>query len=342
MTLTTHSDRILTANPNVYTMFPVQDQDVWRMYKKHMDCFWRCEEVDLSQDLDDWNNKLTNDERYFLSMIIAFFAGSDGIVLENLGLRFMNEVQLPEMKAFYGFQIMMENVHSEMYSLLIETYINNKTRKRELFESIHNFPCIRKKADWAQKWIRDYDSCFAKRLVGFACVEGLFFSASFAAIYWIKNRGYLPGLTFSNELISRDESLHTEFALLIFHKLHERLMESEIHEIITEAVRIEQEFITESLPCSLIGMNNGRMKQYIEFVADRLAVQLGVSKIFNSLNPFPFMELISIESKVNFFERTNSEYSLSSKKTSSSSCHNTENDETASDESIIFNLTTDF
>ena len=311
----TADDPILTPNPNVYTLFPVHDQDVWKMYKKHMDSFWRCEEVDLSKDLADWNDKLSDDERYFLSMIIAFFAGSDGIVLENLGLRFMRDVQLPEIKAFYGFQIMMENVHSEMYSLLIETYIHDRQEKQKLFDAIHHFPCIGKKAAWAQRRIHDQDSSFAKRLVAFACVEGLFFSASFASIYWIKNRGLLPGLTFSNELISRDESIHTEFAIMLYHKLPdtESLDPVVIRAIIAEAVEIEKEFAVDALPCSLIGMNAARMKQYVEFVADRLSLQLGCAAIFGAQNPFPFMELISIESKVNFFERTNSEYSLSNK-----------------------------
>ena len=311
-------DPILAPNPNVYTMFPVQDREVWDMYKRQMDCFWRCEEVDLSKDLSDWNDRLSADERFFLSRIIAFFAGSDGIVLENLGLRFMTEVQLPEIKAFYGFQVMMENVHSEMYSLLIETYTQqDKREKQRLFEAIHTFPCIARKAQWAQRWIRDQETCFATRLAAFACVEGIFFSASFASIYWVKNRGLLPGLTFSNELISRDESMHTEFAVLLFHKLRAEskvgVTEASLRALIAEAVDIEKEFITDSLPCALIGMNAARMCTYIEFVADRLAIQLGCGSLFGVQNPFPFMELISIESKVNFFERTNSEYALSNK-----------------------------
>ena len=334
-----NNNMYLDENKNVYTMFPIHDDDIWKMYKRQMDSFWRCEEVDLSKDLIDWNEKINDDERYFLSMIIAFFAASDGIVLENLGLRFMTEIQLPEAKAFYGFQIMMENVHSEMYSLLIETYIqNDKVQKDKLFNAIHHFPCIMKKAEWAQKWIHSTSCCFLTRLVAFACVEGLFFSSSFASIYWIKNRGHLPGLTFSNELISRDESMHTEFAILLFHKIKNTNNSGEsssfpssssIQEIIQEAVEIEKEFITEALPCSLIGMNASRMNQYIEFVADRLALQFGLPKIFHTLNPFPFMELISLESKVNFFERTNSEYALA-------------NTIIEVNEKEIFNLNSDF
>jgi len=293
-------------------MFPIQDQDIWKMYKKQMDCFWRAEEIDLSKDLIDWAN-LETDEKYFISMVLAFFAASDGIVLENLAVRFMSDVQLSEARAFYGFQIAMENIHSETYSLLIETYIKDPAEKTRLFEATANFPCIAKKADWAKKWITDNESSFAERLVAFACIEGLFFSSSFASIYWIKKRGLLPGLTFSNELISRDEALHTEFAILLYQKLQNKLTTTRIREIICDAVAIEKEFITEALPCRLIGMNATLMTQYIEFVADRLSLQLGCDKIYNSQNPFDFMELISIETKVNFFERTNSEYALANK-----------------------------
>jgi len=301
---------LLTADENRYVMFPIQNDNIWQMYKKQVDCFWRCEEVDLSKDLVDWD-KLTADEKHFISMVLAFFAASDGIVLENLALRFMADVQLSEARAFYGFQIAMENIHSEMYSLLIHTYIKEDHERTKLFNAIHTFPCITKKANWAKKWIRDGGE-FATRLIGFACVEGIFFSSSFASIYWIKKRGLLPGLTFSNQLISRDEALHTEFAILLYTQLP-RLPQSAIHNIIKESVEIEKEFILEALPCRLIGMNAGLMSQYIEFVADRLSVQMGCDKIYNSANPFDFMELISMESKVNFFERTNSEYALANK-----------------------------
>jgi len=293
-------------------MFPIQDDSVWKMYKKQVDCFWRAEEVDLSKDLMDWE-KLNKDEKYFISMILAFFAASDGIVLENLAVRFMSDVQLSEARAFYGFQIAMENIHSEMYSILIDTFIQDSTEKNRLFKAIETVGCIGQKADWAIKWIQDKQSNFATRLVAFACVEGIFFSSSFASIYWIKKRGLLPGLTFSNELISRDEALHTEFAILLYSKLENKLSQTQIHTIIKEAVQIEQSFITDALPCRLIGMNAKMMNQYIEFVGDRLCLQLGYDKIFGSSNPFDFMELISIDQKVNFFERTNSAYALANK-----------------------------
>jgi len=282
------------------------------MYKKQVDCFWRAEEVGLTQDLADWK-KLNEDERHFISMVLAFFAGSDGIVQDNLAARFMGDVQLSEARAFYGFQIAMESIHNEMYSILIDTYITDKEEKHKLFNAIENYPCIKKKADWAKKWIADNRSSFAARLIAFACVEGIFFSSSFASIYWIKKRGLMPGLTFSNELISRDEALHTEFAILLYTKLQKKLNKKRIFEIITEAVEIEKEFITEAIPCRMIGMNATLMTQYIEFVADRLCLQLGYEKIYNAQNPFDFMELISIESKVNFFERTNAEYALANK-----------------------------
>jgi ribonucleotide reductase beta subunit family protein with ferritin-like domain len=246
-------------------------------------------------------------------MVLAFFAASDGIVLENLATRFMSDVQVAEVRSFYGFQIAMENIHSEMYSLLIDTYIKDKDEKNRLFHATSNFPCITKKADWAKKWIEDNNSSFAERLVAFAAIEGIFFSSSFASIYWIKKRGLMPGLTFSNELISRDEALHTEFAILLYTKLRNSLSQTRIHEILKDAVAIETEFITEAIPCRMIGMNAVLMTQYIEFVADRLCMQLGYAKIYNSNNPFDFMELISVESKVNFFERTNSEYALANK-----------------------------
>ena len=312
MSIENSSEPLLHATDDRFVMFPVQYADVWDLYKKQVDCFWRAEEVDLSKDLVDWA-KLNKDEQQFISMVLAFFAASDGIVLENLAIRFMADVQVAEVRSFYGFQIAMENIHSEMYSLLIDTYIKDKRDKDLLFHATSNFPCITKKADWAKKWIEDSNSSFAERLVAFAAIEGIFFSASFASIYWIKKRGLMPGLTFSNELISRDEALHTEFAILLYKKLRNSLSQTRIHEILKEAVAIETEFITEAIPCRMIGMNSVLMTQYIEFVADRLCVQLGYDKIFNSSNPFDFMELISVETKVNFFERTNSEYALANK-----------------------------
>ncbi len=310
--VSTFKEPLLTPNDNRYVMFPIVDEDIWKMYKKSVDSFWVPQECDLSRDLNDWE-KLSKDEKHFISMVLAFFAASDGIVLENLAIRFMSDVQLSEARAFYGFQIAIENIHSEMYSLLIDTYIKDKDQRNKLFNALDNFPCIQKKADWARKWIGDNRSSFAARLVAFAVVEGIFFSSSFASIYWIKKRGLMPGLTFSNELISRDEALHTEFAILLYSKLERKLSKKRILDIISEAVEIEKEFILEAIPCRMIGMNNKLMSQYIEFVADRLCLQLGYDKIYNSTNPFDFMELISVETKVNFFERTNSEYALANK-----------------------------
>jgi ribonucleoside-diphosphate reductase subunit M2 len=306
------NEPLLTPNDKRFVMFPIQDENIWAMYKKQVDCFWRAEEIDLTKDLAHWD-ALNKDEQHFISMILAFFAASDGIVLENLAMRFMSDVQLSEARAFYGFQIAMENIHSQTYSLLIETYIKDEMEKDRLFNAIENFPCIQKKAQWAQKWIGDNRSSFAKRLVAFACVEGIFFSGAFCSIYWLKKRGLMPGLTFSNELISRDEALHTEFAILLYSKLIKKMNKSKIHEIIKEAVEIEIEFICEALPCKLIGMNSQLMTQYIQFVADRLVVQLGYDKIYNAANPFDFMELISIEQKTNFFESRVSDYALANK-----------------------------
>jgi ribonucleoside-diphosphate reductase subunit M2 len=303
---------ILVEDVNRYVMFPIQYGNIWEMYKKQVECFWRVEEVDLSKDLISWET-LNDDEKYFIKMILAFFAASDGIVLENLGMRFMSEVQCSEARAFYGFQIAMENIHSEMYSLLIDTYIKDKNEKDKLFCALENFPCIKKKADWAIKWINDKRSSFATRLVAFACVEGIFFSGAFCSIYWLKKRGKMPGLTFSNELISRDEALHTEFAILMFNMLNKKISKKKIVEIITEAVEIEREFICDALPCRLISMNSKLMSQYIEFVADRLAVQFGCDKIYDVTNPFDFMEMISVEGKTNFFEKRVGEYSLANK-----------------------------
>ena len=303
---------LLTPDDNRFVMFPIVYDDIWQMYQKQIDCFWRPEEIDLSKDLTHWD-ALNTDERYFISLILAFFAASDGIVLENLAQRFMSDVQVSEARAFYGFQIAMENIHSHTYSNLIETYIKEKEEKHKLFNAIDNFPCIKKKSDWAQKWIRDNRSSFATRLVAFACVEGIFFSGAFCSIFWLKKRGLMPGLTFSNELISRDEALHCEFAVLLYSKLVKKIDKARIHEIIKEAVEIETEFICEALPCRLIGMNSLMMTQYIQFVADRLCVQLGYKKIYNVLNPFDWMELISLEGKTNFFERKVGEYALANK-----------------------------
>ena len=302
----------LIKDESRFVMFPIKDDSIWKMYKKQVDCFWRAEEIELSADLIHWTS-LSDDERYFISMILAFFAASDGIVLENLATRFMNDVQLAEARAFYGFQIAMENIHSETYSLLIETYIKNPDEKHRLFNAISNFPCIAKKADWAQKWIHTDTSNFATRLVAFACVEGIFFSGAFCSIFWLKKRGLMPGLSFSNELISRDEALHTEFAVLLYSKLVHKLSQPDIYLIIGEAVSIETEFICNALPCRLVGMNSQLMTQYIQFVADRLLLQLGYDKLYNGLNPFEWMEMISMESKTNFFERSVSDYGLANK-----------------------------
>ena len=309
---TPNNELLLTPDDNRFVMFPIKDDSIWQMYKKQVDCFWRAEEIIFTDDLPHWNT-LSHDEKYFVSMILAFFAASDGIVLENLATRFMEDVQLAEARAFYGFQIAMENIHSETYSILIDTYIKNKEEKMKLFQAMSNYPCISKKAEWAQKWIHDKNSSFATRLVAFACVEGIFFSGAFCSIFWLKKRGLMPGLTFSNELISRDEALHTEFAILLYSKLNKKISKTHIYEIIKEAVAIETEFICEALPCRLIGMNSQLMTQYIQFVADRLLLQLGYDKIYNVNNPFDFMELISIESKTNFFEKRNDSYALANK-----------------------------
>jgi len=302
------TDPLLKENPNRFVLFPIKYDAIWKMYKNALGVFWTSEEIDLGKDLIDWP-KLKPDEQHFIKHILAFFAGSDGIVLENLGVRFMNEIQIPEAKCFYGFQIAMENIHSETYSLLIDTYIKDDVEKTRLFNAIDTIPCVGKKAQWALKWINDKDSTFATRLVAFAAVEGIYFSGSFCGIYWLKKRGLMPGLTSSNELISRDEGLHTDFAVLIYSMLQEKLSQETIHTIITEAVTIEKEFIIESIPCRLIGMNSDLMSQYIEFVADRLLSQLGYDKIYNTQNPFDFMEMISMEGKTNFFEKRVMEYS---------------------------------
>lgn len=301
------TEPILQENPNRFVIFPIQHHDIWSWYKKQEACFWTAEEIDLHQDLSDWNNKLNADEKYFIKHILAFFAASDGIVNENLAENFVNEVQYSEAKFFYGFQIMMENIHSETYSLLIDTYVKDPQEKDKLFKAIEVFPSIRKKAEWALKWIES--PSFAERLIAFAAVEGIFFSGAFCSIFWLKKRGLMPGLTFSNELISRDEGMHCDFAVHLHnHHLKNKVSESRIKDIIIDALVIEREFITESLPVSLIGMNAKLMTQYLEFVTDRLLVELGCSKVYNATNPFDFMDMISLQGKTNFFEKRVSEY----------------------------------
>ncbi len=298
---------ILQENKNRFVIFPIKHHDIWEWYKKMEASFWTAEEIDLSQDLNDWNNKLNNEERYFIKHILAFFAASDGIVNENLAENFVSEVQYAEAKFFYGFQIMMENIHSETYSLLIDTYVKDEAEKDELFNALEVFPAIKKKADWALKWI-DSPS-FAERLIAFAAVEGIFFSGAFCSIYWLKKRGLMPGLTFSNELISRDEGVHCDFAVHLHnHHLVNKVPKERIRAIIVDALNIEREFITESLPVSLIGMNAGLMTQYLEFVADRLLVELGCDREYNTSNPFDFMDMISLQGKTNFFEKKVAEY----------------------------------
>ncbi|GAA5994395.1 ribonucleotide-diphosphate reductase subunit RNR2 [Rhodotorula paludigena] len=302
---------ILKENGKRFVLFPIQYHEIWGQYKRAEASFWTAEEMDLSKDLNHWDTKLKEDEKYFISHVLAFFAASDGIVNENLVERFAGEVQIAEARCFYGFQIMMENIHSEVYSLLIDTYVREPEERNKLFNAIETIPCIQKKADWALRWISDDRSVFGERLVAFAAVEGIFFSGSFASIFWLKKRGLMPGLTFSNELISRDEGLHTDFACLLFSHLERRPHPDTVERIIREAVAIEQEFLTEALPVKLIGMNSDLMCQYIEFVADRLLVSLGNDKIYNRENPFDFMEMISMEGKTNFFEKRVSEYSKS-------------------------------
>lgn len=298
---------LLNENLKRFVLFPINYADVWLYYKKAVASFWTVEEVDLSQDVLDWQT-LKEDEKKFILSVLAFFAASDGIVGENLIERFYREIQIPEARCFYGFQIAMENIHSEMYSLLIETYVRDREEKEKIFNAIETFPCVKKKAEWTLKWIRAEDATFAERIVAFAAVEGIFFSGAFAAIFWFKKRGLLQGLTHSNELISRDEGLHCDFACLIFHHLINKPTEQRVREIICEAVIIEKEFWLESLPCRLLGMNAELMNTYIEFVADRLLVSLNYDKVYNAENPFPFMENISLEGKANFFERRVSEY----------------------------------
>lgn len=293
---------------NCYTMFPTKIPEVFKMYKQAVASFWVVEDVPLGGDIKDWSSKLNDSEKHFIKHVLAFFAGSDGIVLENLAERFMNDIDYPEVKAFYGFQIAIENIHSEMYSLLIETYITDAMEKDRLFNAIENIPCIQRKANWAQKWIKDEYACFPVRLIAFAIVEGIFFSGSFCAIYWLKKRNLMPGLTLSNEWISSDEGTHTDFAVLLYSMLETRVPIEIVNGMIYEAVNIEKEFINDSIPCAMIGMNSKLMSQYIECVADHLLVQLGYDKIYGSENPFEFMELISLQGKTNFFEHKNSSY----------------------------------
>merc|ERR1711992_83358 len=299
---------LLKDNPNRFVILPIQYDDIWSMYKKAQASFWTAEEVDLEKDLRDWNEKLKDDERYFISHVLAFFAASDGIVNENLVERFMQEVQIPEARCFYGFQIMMENIHSEMYSLLIDTYIKDRRERERLLNAIETFPAIKKKAQWALRWINSNRATYAERVIAFASVEGIFFSGSFAAIFWLKKRGLMPGLSFSNELISRDEGLHTDFACLMYKHLVNKPSKARILEIVCDAVDIECEFLTEALPVRLIGMNSELMVQYIKFVADRLLIELGCDKFYKATNPFDFMENISLEGKTNFFEKKVGEY----------------------------------
>ncbi|KAA1466218.1 ribonucleotide reductase small subunit [Dentipellis sp. KUC8613] len=308
---------LLLESKRRFVLFPIQYHEIWQMYKKAEASFWTAEEMDLSKDLHDWNERLNDNERHFISHVLAFFAASDGIVNENLVERFSNEVQAAEARCFYGFQIMMENIHSETYSLLIDTYIKDPRQREYLFDAVETIPCVKKKADWALRWISDRRSVFGERLVAFAAVEGIFFSGSFASIFWLKKRGLMPGLTFSNELISRDEGMHTDFACLLFSHLKKRPHPDTVRHIIVEAVVIEQEFLSDALPVSLIGMNAKLMCQYIEFVADRLLVALGCEKHYNSSNPFDFMDMISLQGKTNFFEKRVSDYSKAGVNTTS-------------------------
>lgn len=305
--LSVQDEPLLRENPRRFVIFPIEYHDIWQMYKKAEASFWTAEEVDLSKDLQHWET-LKSEERHFISHVLAFFAASDGIVNENLVERFSQEVQITEARCFYGFQIAMENIHSEMYSLLIDTYIKDSKEREFLFNAIETMPCVKKKADWALRWIGDKEATYGERVVAFAAVEGIFFSGSFASIFWLKKRGLMPGLTFSNELISRDEGLHCDFACLMFRHLLHKPSEQRVKEIIINAVRIEQEFLTEALPVKLIGMNCTLMEQYIEFVADRLMLELGFNKVFRVENPFDFMENISLEGKTNFFEKRVGEY----------------------------------
>jgi len=305
------NEEILTETNDRFVLFPIKYEKIWSMCKKQLKCFWTVEEIDLSKDHKDWG-KLNDGERHFISMVLGFFAASDGIIIENLCLRFIDEVKIAEARYFYSNQAFMENIHSETYSLLIDSYISDKREKLKLLKAIEHFPCIKQKSEWAIEYIKSNDS-FHTRLLAFAVIEGIFFSGAFCSIFWLKKRGLLPGLCFSNELISRDEALHTEFAVLLYSKLKHKLSEEKVYSIITEAVQIEKEFITEALPCRLIGMNHVLMCDYIEFVADRLLIQLGYHKLYNTANPFSFMEMISLEGKTSFFEKRVADYALADK-----------------------------
>ena len=310
MTNNPQAEPLLTEDPNRFVLFPIKHNDIWQYYKKAEASFWTAEEIDLSQDINDWENRLNDGEKHFISHVLAFFAASDGIVNENLAVNFLSEVQYAEAKCFYGFQIMMENIHSETYSLLIDTYIKNPVEKDKMLRAVDTIPCVKKKADWALRWIENGN--FAERLIAFAAVEGIFFSGSFCSIFWLKKRGLMPGLSFSNELISRDEGLHCDFACMLYtDHIQNQLNPQDIYDIILDAVEIEKEFVSDALPVSLIGMNSGMMCEYIEFVADRLLVALGLEKQFNAQNPFDFMEMISLQGKTNFFEKRVAEYQKS-------------------------------
>jgi ribonucleoside-diphosphate reductase beta chain len=301
------TEKILQDNPGRFVLFPIEHHDLWKLYKQQESCFWTAEEIDLGQDISDWENKLNADEQHFVKHVLAFFAASDGIVNENIAMNFVNVVQYTEAKFFYGFQIMMENIHSETYSLLIDSYIKDKEEQNKLFRAVETIPAIKKKADWAMKFIEN--GTFVERLVAFAAVEGIFFSGSFCSIFWLKKRGLMPGLTFSNELISRDEGMHCDYACHLFNNhIENKLSEKRIKEIICGALEIEKEFILEALPVRLIGMNSDLMEQYLEFVTDRLLMALGCSKVYNSENPFDFMQNIALQGKTNFFEKRVAEY----------------------------------
>ncbi len=309
----TTQEPLLQENKSRFVLFPIQHDDLWRMYKTAEASFWTAEEIDLTDDLKDWEHKLTDNEKHFIKHVLAFFASSDGIVNENLVVNFMKEIQSPEARCFYGFQVMIENIHSEVYSLLIDTYVKNTAEKAHLFNAIDTIPSVKEKAEWALKWIQSDN--FVERLIAFAAVEGIFFSGSFCAIFWLKKRGLMPGLSFSNELISRDEGLHCDFACLLYNQyIQNKLPKERVLEIITQAVTIEKEFVSNALPVRLIGMNSDLMCQYIEFVADRLLRELGLESHYNATNPFDFMELISLQGKTNFFEKRVGEYQKASVK----------------------------
>lgn len=305
---TTHSEELLQQEDNRLTIFPIKYPKVWDMYNKAVSTFWVPEEIDLSKDIDDWNG-LSDNEQFFIKHILAFFSSSDTIVNMNIGERFINEVKIMEAKFFYGFQEAIENIHSHTYSLLIDTYVKDDNEKDKIFNAILHIPCIKQKADWCFKWIKDHEASFAQRLVAFAIVEGVFFSGAFCAIFWLKEKGKMPGLTFSNELISRDEGLHVEFAILLYSMINNKLPEETVHGMFEDALSVEKNFIIDSIPCSMLGMNSSLMTEYIQFVADRLLLQLGYKKKWNATNPFPFMDRSNLECRTNFFESRVAEYS---------------------------------